>query len=131
MNRPLAALGGKGSCEHFETQSLPPPFNQASRHVMRLMMMMMVAVVVIIVIVVMVLMTFQNMVKSHLTISESLQNKHFFYDFILNRGLGQESFLTLCQIVDSHVNIAFLVISTIFFLEKNCYIGLRENEQQK
>ena len=129
MNRPLAALGGKGSCEHFETQSLPPPFNQASRHVMRLMMMMMVAVVVIIVIVVMVLMTFQNMVKSHLTISVSKIN--IFSRFFLNRWLGQESFLTLCEIVDSHVNIAFLVISTIFFLEKNCYIGLRENEQQK
>ena len=28
MNRPRAALPGRGSCEHFETQSLPPPFNQ-------------------------------------------------------------------------------------------------------
>ena len=28
LNRPRAALPGRGSCEHFETQSLPPPFNQ-------------------------------------------------------------------------------------------------------
>ena len=72
------------------------------------MVVVVVVVVVLarIVIVVMVLMTFQKMMKSNLTVKESLQNKHYFYDFFLT-GVGQESFLTLGEIVDLHVNIAF------------------------